>query len=150
MSTLHQACAILLSTCQQFCLVCCIPAYGWFAHWNWIVSWHCHFLAFSLGNLYLLHITHRTTRPTLSCRHWQYCFYASILHSATTWLIACSLSPNNQHKGETCCQLCAICPKSLVLYRYEHSLSLLPLGSCFSQFQVSWHLTSSVFLINCE
>ena len=111
MSTLHQAWAILLSTCQQFCLVCCIPAYGWFAHWNWIVSWHCHFLAFSLGNLYLLHITHRTTRPTLSCRHWQYCFYASILHSATTWLIACSLFPNNQHKGETCCQLCAICSK---------------------------------------
>ena len=56
----------------------------------------------------------------------------------------------NQHKGETCCQLCAICSKSLVLYHYEHSLSLLPLGSCFSQFQVSWHLTSSVFLINCE
>ena len=73
----------------------------------------------AIENMYLLHITQWAITPALSCHHRQYCFCASILHSAATWLIASSLSLHNLHRGETLLliniALYAVCFQNLVL-----------------------------------
>ena len=153
----HQLCGILLSICQQLrCLVCCTPVSGWSVQRSPTVYLHCHFLAHSLVCVHTtwLHLKiHIFCTFTLSCRHRRYSFFASILHSTTTWLIVSSLSLHNQCSGDVLCQFCFLrCLFSVLdlMQPLAFPLFLFFSNPLFSHFQVSWLLTSTVFLMNCK
>ena len=91
----------------------------------------CVFIPFGSGwKSIFLYITQWTSTPTLShCHSWN-CFWVSILHATTTWLIVSSLSPLNLLRSKT---LYVVCSQCLVLYSHQHILFsssvFLPLAS---------------------
>ena len=113
------------------------------------VCWY-HLSAFE--NPHLLHITQWIITPTLSYRHSQCCFYASILYYATTWWIVSFISLQNLHRGDTLC-LWTLLFMMFVFSAWSCAVISIPSVSFLNepvliQFQVSWLCTWSIFNIS--